>query len=134
MLYCIINTIPEHSTESIKKQILDFVEESKTNDPDLDLKVSFTASFEPFESDITTKFSKSVQSAVNTVFNEDREFKMFQSANDAHWFNEKGIEVILMGTGTHENNVHAEDEFVSIDELIETTKIFALTTLNYLSE
>jgi acetylornithine deacetylase/succinyl-diaminopimelate desuccinylase-like protein len=30
--------------------------------------------------------------------------------------------------------VHAEDEFVSIDELIETTKIFALTALNYLSE
>lgn len=59
---------------------------------------------------------------------------MFQSANDAHWFYEKGIEVILMGTGTHENNVHAEDEFVSIDELIETTKIFALTALNYLSD
>lgn len=134
MLNCIINTIPEHSIESIKKQILDFVEESKKSDPDLDLKVNFAASFEPFESDVTTKFSKSVQSAVKTVFNEDREFKMFQSANDAHWFNEKGIEVILMGTGTHENNVHAEDEFVSIDELIETTKIFALTTLNYLLE
>lgn len=134
MLYCIINTIPEHSIESIKKRILDFVEESKKSDPDLDLKVNFTASFEPFESDITTKFSKSVQSAVNTVFNEDREFKMFQSANDAHWFNENGIEVILMGTGTHENNVHAEDEFVSIDELIETTKIFALTAFNYLSD
>ena len=134
MLYCIINTIPEQSIESIKKRILDFVEESMKNDPDLDLKVNFATSFEPFESDTSTKFSTSVQTAVNTVFSEEREFKMFQSANDAHWFNEKGIEVILMGTGTHENNVHAEDEYVSIDELIETTKIFALTALNYLSE
>jgi len=133
ILYCIINTIPEQDVERIKNRILTFVENLRQNDPDLDIKVSFTFSFEPFETDINTKFAKTVQNAVSIVYNEERDFKFFQSANDGHWFHEKGIETILIGTGTHENNVHAEDEFVAINDLIDTTKIFALTILNYLS-
>lgn len=133
ILYCIINTIPEQDVESIKNRILAFLEDSRQNDSELDIKVSFAFSFEPFETDLNTKFAKIVQNAVSTVYNEDRDFKFFQSANDGHWFHEKGIETILIGTGTHENNVHAEDEFVSINDLLDTTKIFALTILNYLS-
>ncbi len=132
MLYFIINTIPEHDVKTIKNRILEFVENAKKEDPDLDLKVNFAFSFEPFVTDTNGKFAKSVQEAVNTVYNEEREFKMFQSANDGHFFHESGIECILMGVGTHENNVHAEDEFVSIEDLLATTKIFALTAINYL--
>jgi len=132
LLYCIINTIPEQDVESIKQNILEFVEISRLSDPDLDINVNFSISFEPFVSNTNSKFAKAIKNAIKIVYNEDREFKLFQSANDGHWFHEKGIETILMGTGTHENNVHAEDEFVSIDDLIDTTKIFALTAFNYL--
>ena len=132
LLYFIINTIPEHDIESIKNRILKFVEKSKKEDPDLDITVQFTFSFEPFITDINSTFAKAVQNAMKAVYDEEREFKLFQSANDGHWFHEAGIETILMGVGSHENNVHAEDEFVSIEDLIETTKIFALTALDYL--
>ena len=132
LLYCIINTIPEQDVESIKTRIIEFIEAAKKEDPDLNINIQFTMSFEPFTSDINSKFAKSIKNAIKIVYNKDREFKLFQSANDGHWFHEKGIETILMGTGTHENNVHAEDEFVSISDLIDTTKIFALTAFNYL--
>ena len=132
LLYCIINTIPEQDVESIKQNILEFVEKSRLSDPDLDINVNFSISFEPFVSNTNSKFAKAIKNAIKFVYNEDREFKLFQSANDGHWFHEKGIETIIMGTGSHENNVHAEDEFVSIDDLIDTTKIFALTAFNYL--
>ena len=132
LLYCIINTIPEQDVESIKQNILEFVEKSRLSDPDLDINVNFSISFEPFVSNTNSKFAKAIKNAIKIVYNEDREFKLFQSANDGHWFHEKGIETIIMGTGSYENNVHAEDEFVSIDDLIDTTKIFALTALNYL--
>jgi succinyl-diaminopimelate desuccinylase len=132
LLYCIINTIPEHDVARIKKRIIDFIEESKKEDPNLKINVNFAFSFEPFVTNTDGEFAKSVYNALKTVYNEEREFKMFQSANDGHWFHEKGIETILMGVGTHENNVHAEDEFVSIEDLIDTTKIFALTAMNYL--
>jgi succinyl-diaminopimelate desuccinylase len=134
LLYFIINTIPEHNIEIIKNRILKFVEKSKKEDPDLDITIQFTFSFEPFTTDVNSKFAQSVQKAIKAVYNEEREFKLFQSANDGHWFHEAGIETILMGVGSHENNVHAEDEFVSIEDLIETTKIFALTAFDYLKK
>lgn len=132
LLYCIINTIPEQDVESIKQNILEFVEKSRLSDPELDINVNFSISFEPFVSNTNSKFAKAIKNAIKIVYNEEREFKLFQSANDGHWFHEKGIETIIMGTGSHKNNVHAEDEFVSIDDLIDTTKIFALTAFNYL--
>jgi len=132
LLYCIINTIPEQDVESIKQNILEFVEKSRLSDPDLDIKVNFSISFEPFVSNTNSKFAKAIKNAIKIVYDEEREFKLFQSANDGHWFHEKGIETIIMGTGSYENKVHAEDEFVSINDLIDTTKIFALTAFNYL--
>ena len=132
LLYCIINTIPEQDVKSIKNRILEFVEKWKKEDMDLNIKVNFTFSFEPFISRIDTTFARTVSRAVNKIYDEEREFKLFQSANDGHFFAEHGIETILMGTGSHENNVHAENEFVTINDLVDTTKIFALTALNYL--
>lgn len=132
LLYCIVNTIPEQDVESIKQNILEFIEKSMLSDPDLDINVNFSISFEPFVSNTNSKFAKAIKNAIKIIYNEDREFKLFQSANDGHWFHEKGIETIIMGAGSHHNNVHAEDEFVSIDDLIDTTKIFAITAFNYL--
>ncbi len=132
LLYCIINTIPEQDVESIKTRILEFIEASKQEDPELNINIQFTMSFEPFISNTNLKFANSVQKTLKTIYGEEREFKLFQSANDGHFFHEHGIETILMGTGSHECNVHSPDEFVKIDDLIDTTKIFALTIFNYL--
>ena len=133
LLYCIINTIPEQDVESIRNKISHFVDNLKKIDSNLDIYVNYAMSFEPFITDTNSKIAQVVGNAVKTVYNEEREFKLFQSANDGHWFHEKGIETILMGTGTHKNNVHADDEFVSVKDLLDTTKIFALTVLNYFS-
>lgn len=131
LMYCLINTIPEQDVEGVKKRILDFIEHAKIDDPDLDINVQFTMSFEPFTTDTNCKIAKSVQKAVESVYGEKREFKLFQSANDGHFFHEKGIETILMGTGTHECHVHEPDEFVYVKDLLDTTKIFTLTIKNY---
>jgi succinyl-diaminopimelate desuccinylase len=131
LLYCIINTIPEQDIASIKTRIRKYVADTQNVDPDLDINVQFPAFFEPFTSSIDTKFAKSVQKAVNSVYQEQREFKLFQSANDGHFFHEKGIETIIMGTGNHKCHVHEPNEFVIIEDLLDTTKIFALTIFNY---
>lgn len=134
LLYCIINTIPEQDIESIKTRILKFIADTKKEDPDLNINVQFSISFEPFASNVNSKFAKAIQKAVNTVYGEERDFKLFQSANDGHFFHERGIETIIMGTGSHECNVHSNDEFVRIVDLLDTTKIFALTILNYMTK
>ncbi|TKJ28021.1 MAG: hypothetical protein CEE42_00630 [Promethearchaeota archaeon Loki_b31] len=131
-LHCSVNTIPEQDIESIKKRILDFVEEYKKQDPDLDISVQIPISMEPFVIDDTSDFAKAVKKSAEGVYKEEREFKLFMPSTDAHWFQEREIDTILVGASAMDNNWHAANEFVYIDDLIKTTKLYALTALNYL--
>jgi succinyl-diaminopimelate desuccinylase len=131
-LHCSVNTIPEKDIASIKRRILDFVEEMKKHDPLLDINVMIPISMEPFVINGKSDFARAVQKSMHTVFEEEREFRLFMPSTDAHWFQERGIETVIIGTSRVDNNIHTVDEFVHIDDLINTTKVFALTALNYL--
>ncbi|MFW9937391.1 MAG: M20 family metallopeptidase [Candidatus Thorarchaeota archaeon] len=131
-LHCSINTIPEQSVESIKKRIYDYVDKLKKEDPDLDITVQIPITMEPFIIDEESDFALAVSKSAKAIFGEQREFKLFMPSTDAHWFQERGIETILIGTTRTDNRAHAEDEFVYIEDLINTTKLYALTALNYL--
>jgi succinyl-diaminopimelate desuccinylase len=130
-LHVSINTIPEQDIESIKIRIMNFIEELNNQDPDFKITVQIPIAFEPQVIDENSDFAKAVKKATNLVFGEERGFKLFLPSTDAHWFQERGIPTILIGSSREDNNVHAKDEFVYIDDLINTTKLFALTALNY---
>jgi len=66
------------------------------------------------------------------VFNENRDYRFNIATNDAHFFLERGIETIQFGCGGIENNVHAADEFIEVDQLLNTTKTYAIAAMNYL--
>ncbi len=131
-MHCSINTIPEQDVKSIKKRILDFVEELKATDPDLKITIQTPILLEPFVNEGNSEFGKAVKAAIGTVFKEEREFKLFMPSTDAHWFQERNIETILVGVSRPDNHIHGANEFVYIDDLINLTKIYALTVLNYL--
>jgi acetylornithine deacetylase/succinyl-diaminopimelate desuccinylase-like protein len=131
-LHCSINIIPEQSVEGIKKRIYDYIEQLKQEDPNLDITVQIPISMEPFVIDGKSDFAIAVSKAAKTIFGEERQFKLFMPSTDAHWFQERGIETVLIGTTKMDNRVHAEDEFVYIEDLINTTKLYALTAMNYL--
>ena len=131
-LHCSVNLIPEQDTESIKKRILDFVENLKEKDPDLEVKVQIPISMEPFVIDGKSDFAQAVKRSSEIIHNDEIEFKLMMPSTDAHWFQEREIVTIIIGTGRGDNNCHAADEFVYIEDLINTTKLYALTALNYL--
>jgi succinyl-diaminopimelate desuccinylase len=131
-LHCIISVIPEMDLESIKTRIFTFVEEYRNNNPDVDINVMAPVFVEPLIADTNTEFAKSVQKAYETLYNEKRDFKLFIASTDAHHFKRNGIDTLVIGTMRGDNNYHAQDEFVYIDDVIEATKIYALTALNYL--
>ena len=132
VLNCIINTIPEMDLDVIKMRILNFADEYKQNNPDIELTVQTPVFVEPLIADVNTKFAKSVKSAYRSVYNQERDFKAFIATTDAHHFKRNGIETLLIGTLRGGNNLHAQDEFVYIEDLINATKIYALSALNYL--
>jgi len=130
-MHCSINTIPEQDIESIKTRILNYVEELKKQDPNLNINVQIPIAFEPQLVNENSDFAKAVKNATSAVFKEEGDFKLFLPSTDAHWFQERGIPTVLIGCTRGDNNIHAEDEFVYIEDLINTTKMYALTTLNY---
>jgi succinyl-diaminopimelate desuccinylase len=132
-LHCSINTVPEQDIASIKKRILDYIDELKTEDPLLDIQIQMPITLEPFVIDEKSEFAQAALKATKAVFNEERGFKLFMPSTDAHWFQERGIPTILIGSTREDNNIHSADEFVYIEDLINTTKLFALTTLHFLS-
>ena len=132
VLQCIISTIPEQDLESIKIRILDFIDELKKKDPDLDIKVQIPINLEPYIANINSRFAKIIKEVFKSVYNEEREFKAFIPTTDAQHFRQKGIETILIGPIRAESNIHSTDEFVYIEDVINVTKLYALTALNYL--
>ena len=131
-LHVTITTIPEQDIGSIKNRILDFVEEMKKQDPNLNITVQNPITFESQIIDINSDFATAVLKATQAVFNEERELKLNLTPTDAHWFQERGIPTILIGSSRGDNNIHAVDEFVHIEDLINTTKLFAISIMNYL--
>lgn len=134
LLQCIISVIPEMDLEVIKMRIINFVESLEKEDPDLNITVQIGAYIKPQILETNSTFAKTVKNAFKTIFEEERDFKAFIPTTDAQLFQEKGIETILIGPLRGENNHHAQDEFVYIDDVINVTKIFALTAFNYLKK
>ncbi|MFW9902324.1 MAG: M20 family metallopeptidase, partial [Candidatus Thorarchaeota archaeon] len=132
VLQCLISYIPEMDLESIKARIFNFVESLKKEDPNLNIIAQIGADIKPHIINTNTIFAQAVKKAFKTVFEEQRDFKTSIPTTDAQLFLEKGIETILIGPLRGENNYHAQDEFVYIDDVINVTKIYALTALNYL--
>ncbi len=133
VLQCSIQTIPEHDVEEIKTRILNYVESLKNNAPDFDITVQIPISYGPHYINTESSFAKAVINATRSVYGEEREFKMFNCTTDAHWFAEKGIETVLIGTFRKDNVIHCADENVHIEDLINTTKMFAIIAMNYLT-
>lgn len=131
-LHCIISIIPEMDLEAIKARVFAFAEEYKKKNPDIDLTVQAPVFVEPLIADTNTEFALSVKKAYKTLYNEDREFKLFIASTDAHHFKRNGIDTIVIGTMRGDNNYHAQDEFVYVEDVIDATKIYALTALDYL--
>ncbi len=132
LLHVSFNVIPEHDIDKLKNQILEHVEILKQEDEDLDITVQIPISYNPYVIDETSEFARSVIKATDVVYGEKREFRLFMPGSDAHWFQNRGIETILIGTSRGENNLHAADEFVYIKDLINVTKMFAISALHYL--
>jgi succinyl-diaminopimelate desuccinylase len=131
-LNCMINVIPEQDIESVRKKIFNFIENLKKEDPKLEIIVQNPVSIPPAVANTDSNIAKAVKKAFEKIYNEEREFKAFIPTTDAYNFQLKGIETILIGALRGDNNYHAQDEFVYIEDLINTTKLFALTALNYL--
>jgi succinyl-diaminopimelate desuccinylase len=150
-----IRTIPGQSHEALKKQLEDIVEEEKRSVREslesgplreirealakgLSKGISFEAALTIFEDRPWTKTSRdepvvqAVSKAMRSLTGEDPVYDGVPGATDGTFLSAwSGVPIVTVGAGKW-MIPHQKDEWVSIDELCLTAKIYALSALEFL--
>jgi succinyl-diaminopimelate desuccinylase len=150
-----IRTVPGQSHEALKKQLEDIVDEEKrwvceslesgflreireTLEKGLSKGIPFEAELTIFEDRPWTKTSRdepvvqAVSRAMRSLTGEDPVYDGVPGATDGTFLSAwAGIPIVTVGAGKW-SIPHQKDEWVSIDELCLTAKIYALSALEFL--
>jgi succinyl-diaminopimelate desuccinylase len=129
-----IRTVPGQDHKVIAEQIQEIFNRLAKDDKD------FSAIMEVIEERPWTETSKeepvvqAISKAYTMITGKEPIYNGVPGATDGTFLNcLKGIPVVTTGAGDR-LIPHQKDEYVEIDELIETTKIYALTALMYLNQ
>jgi acetylornithine deacetylase/succinyl-diaminopimelate desuccinylase family protein len=120
---------PQENAEDIKSELVDFVTKwcatdtwLKNNPPEFKWLISWPPYNVPQESPIC----RVLESAFHQALERTAPIYGFAAVSDASFLNAAGIPTVIMGPG---NLVvaHGPDEYVEIEELLDATKVYALT-------
>lgn len=126
-----IRTIPGQDHAVLKQQMEEILERLGKEDSD------FKATLEVIEERPWTLTDKNddvvvaMAEAYRSVTGKEPVYNGVPGATDGTFLHMEGIPIVTTGAGGRDVPHHA-DEFVEIDELVETTKIYALSALNFL--
>ena len=124
--------IPEHSLDSLYQRVAEILKTLEKEDPTFKARLTRKTEFET-EATITAENSPLVcelQQAVQEVTGHTLPVVGALSQADTRWFVKNGIPGINFGPGTSENNLHGFNEYMEIEDLMQTTKILAVLTKN----
>jgi succinyl-diaminopimelate desuccinylase len=128
---CTINVdrryIPGESGETAKKELEQIIEVLKQRDPELKVEIKKTVDAEALETSEEEPIVKSLKDAGRMVTGQSTRTLGFPYASDG-WIlsNRLNVPTVLFGPGNIDK-AHKPNEFVEIKELINATKICALT-------
>jgi succinyl-diaminopimelate desuccinylase len=128
--------IPEHSLDEIYNRVKSKIECLENEDPEMEILIERILDFEtaPTITDEDSPVIEEIQKA-NLEVNDNRlPVVGMLGQSDTRWFIKNGITGINFGPGTNDNNLHSYDEFMDIDNLIQTTKVLAVLVRNYVGK
>lgn len=85
----------------------------------------------PFWIDKDHPLTKTVASAYETVLKQPAQYMAWQAVSDARWYQDAGVPSVLIGPGNY-RVAHAYNEWISLDELTDAMKIYALSAMDWL--
>ncbi|RLG02568.1 MAG: hypothetical protein DRN61_06240, partial [Thaumarchaeota archaeon] len=122
---------PEENLEEAEKENLQTLEEAKKADPQLRIEVKKIFSAKPVSTPETSEICRAATSAIKSILKVDPAFSSFPGFTDMRFFAEH-MPAITYGPGNPEI-VHSPNEHVAVKDLLTAAKVYALTTLKYLS-
>ena len=117
----------------MRKEILDFLETLKKRDPELSLEMVEHYSAEPVAVSAHSRLVKTYQQEIKAILGRESHLLLSPGFDDQRFvvLNGKIDACILHGPGVLQM-AHAPDEYVPVDDLVNASKIMALSTLDLL--
>jgi succinyl-diaminopimelate desuccinylase len=129
-----IRTIPGQDHNDLKQKILSIFDRLRKDDPDFNAALDIIEERPWTSTPKDAVITKAVYKAVEEVTGKEPVWQGVPGATDGTFLHAlKGIPVIVIGAGDTYIPHHA-DEYVDLPELIETAKIYALTSMYFLNE
>jgi len=124
--------LPEEDFDKVVKEIEDVIKEATKEDPELkaELKTLFKA--KPAAISPEAKITVVLKEVVKEIIGEEPRLTLSTGFLDTRFFVEKGVEALTYGPGSI-SQAHVANEFIVIDKMMLTSKVYALTVLKLLS-
>jgi len=124
---------PQDSEEQVKKEVEDQIARFAQTDPWLrenPPKVEWPIWWPPYEVPVDAPICKTIAAVYESVMGEPVKYYGFAAVDDAAFLNRAGIPAVSIGPGDL-SICHAPNEYVEIAELVDATKIYALSIVEW---
>lgn len=117
--------IPEEDVRAAKKEVEDVVKRFDRTHADTRAKVRFFSKGDPAISRRDGRFFSAVSGSIKSVLGRNARFCLMPGATDMRYFMWKGVPALGYSARGGES-WHGDNEFVYIDSLVDTAKVYAL--------
>lgn len=125
--------IPEENIEETKGEFFNLLQKLQSQDDELKIETKILTETDACFIPLDSLLCKAVMESVEGVINKKPSITMCMGSLDMRYFVNSGIPTISYGPGSM-GMAHAENEYVSINDLATAAKVYALTALKLLNK
>lgn len=126
-----IRTVPSQPHEELVRRLEECLEELGSEDPDFDARLEVIEERPPTETPMENPLVRAMAAAHRYLTGEEPRYNGVPGATDGTYLSTwAGVPIVTTGAGEREIPHHA-DEWVSVEELLTTCKLYATTAMYY---
>ena len=126
-----IRTVPSQSHEELVRRLEECLEELGSEDPDFDGRLEVIEERPPTETPMENPLVRAMAAAHRYLTGEEQRYNGVPGATDGTYLSTwAGVPIVTTGAGEREIPHHT-DEWVSVEELLTTCKLYAATAMYY---
>lgn len=126
-----IRTVPSQSHEELVRCLEECLEKLGSEDPDFDARLEVIEERPPTDTPLENPLVRAMAAAHRYLTGEEPQYNGVPGATDGTYLSTwAGIPIVTTGAGEREIPHHA-DEWVSVEELLTTCKLYAATAMYY---
>jgi succinyl-diaminopimelate desuccinylase len=126
-----IRTVPSQSHEELIRRLEERLEELRSKDPDFDATLEVIEERPPTETPMEDPLVGAISAAYRDLTGEEPSYNGVPGATDGTYLSTwAGVPIVTTGAGDREIP-HHRDEWVSVDELLTTCKLYAATAMYF---